>query len=259
MTDRRPWASAAEKRRFLLVALASFAVAAAAVAPASVGAWALTRSSPLFSVTGAEGTLWRGRLTGVSYNGVLVGDVDYRLAAMPLFIGRIAIDAQSSNGALLGRARLSMGAGGADLRDVSAEFNLGAIRRYTFFGARYQGIARLKAGRLALSKDRCVAQAAMFSTTAFDALAKSWSSEAFPLDGAIACQDGALVADLSGESVEGKAAIGMTIRPDFTYAVRIAAQPRRDDISRALQAFGFENKDGGLSYEAAGVLKGLNS
>ena len=113
MTDRSPWVSAVERRRFLLVAFAGFAAAAVALAPASVGAWALGRASPLLAVAGAEGTLWRGRLAGVSYNGVLVGDIDYRLAALPLFLGRIDVDAQSANGALTGRTRLSLRGGGA--------------------------------------------------------------------------------------------------------------------------------------------------
>jgi hypothetical protein len=259
MSDRTPWASVTEKRRFATIAAACFAAAAASQAPAGVGAWALKRAAPLLSVTGADGTIWRGRLTGVSYNGVFIGDIGYRLSPLALFLGRIGVDAQSAGGALSGRARVTLTPGGADFRDVDAEFNLGAIRQYTFFGARYQGLARLKAGRLKLANGGCKVDAATFSTTAFEAISRRWSDRPFPLDGAIACLDGALVASLEGESADGKAVIGLTIRPDFTYGVRIAAQPRRDDVSKALQLFGFENKDGGLSYEAAGVLKGLNS
>ncbi len=259
MKDGPSWASAAEARRFTLIALACFAAAAVAFAPASVGAWMLKRSAPLLSMTGADGTVWRGRLSGVTYNGVLIGDIDYRLFALPLLMGRIALDAHSANGALLGGARVTLGTGGIGFRDLSAEFNLGAIRQYTFFGVRYQGLARLKAHRLRLSEKECVAEAATLSTTAFEALTRQWSDGAFPIAGAIECRDGAIVAALDGESADGKASVGLTIRPDFTYAVRIAAEPRRQDVSRALQLFGFEDKGDGLSYEAAGVLKGLSS
>lgn len=259
MTARAPVMTAAEKRRFALVAGAGFAAAAVSLAPASVGAWALKRSAPLLSVTGAEGTIWRGKFSGVSYNNVLIGDISYRLSALPLAIGRIAVDAESSNGALLGRARVLLGLGGAGLRDVSAEFNLGAIRQYTFFGVRYQGAARLKADRLALSGNACVADAATISTSAFEALTKRWSGGSFPLDGAIECKDGAIIAALDGEGADGKASIRLTVRPDYTYAVRIAADPQKPEVSRALQLFGFENRGEGLSYEVAGVLKGLSS
>lgn len=253
------WASAAETRRFALVALAGFAAAALALTPADVAAWALKRASPLTSVTGASGTVWDGRLAGVSHGGVLIGDIKYRLAALPLLLGRVALEAESAGGALRGRARISVGVGGPEIRDADAEFNLGAIRQYTFFGVRYQGVARLKAERLKLSDKTCAADAATLSTSAFEALADRWSGAPLPLEGAIVCEAGAVVAALDGESADGKASVALTIRPDFTYAVRIAAEPRRQDVSRALEAFGFENKGEGLSYEAAGVLKGLSS
>ncbi len=253
------WASAAEKRRFALIALAGFAAAALALTPADVAAWMLKRASPLTAVTGASGTIWNGRLTGVSHGGVLVGDIGYRLSALSLLLGRVAVEAESAGGALLGRARFTFGVGGPEIRDVSAEFNLGAIRQYTFFGVRYQGVARLKAQRLKLSDKTCVADAATLSTSAFEALADRWSGAPLPLAGAIVCEAGAIVAALDGESADGRASVALTIRPDFTYAVRIGAAPRRQDVSRALEAFGFENKGEGLSYEAAGVLKGLSS
>lgn len=259
MSMRAPLMSAEERRRFAMIAFGGFAAAAATLAPASVGAWALKRSAPLLSITDADGTIWRGRMIGVTYNGVLIGDIRYRLSALPLLLGRIAIDAESANGALLGRGNVSLGLGGAELRDVTAEFNLGAIRQYTFFGVRYQGVARLKADRLKLTKRGCAADAATLSTSAFEALTKRWSGGAFPLDGAIECRDGAIVAALDGASLDGRASVGLTFRPDFTYAVQIAAQPKRPDVSRALQSFGFETNGEGLRYEAAGVLKGLSS
>ena len=252
-------ASAAELRRFALIALTGFAGAALVFAPASLAAWFLKRSSPLTAIAGSEGTIWKGRFSGVTHGGVLIGDVDYRLAALPLLAGRVEIEASSAGGALLGRGRVSMSPGGAEFRNVNAEFNLGAIRQYTFFGVRYQGHARLKADRLKLSKKGCVAETATLSTSAFEALTRRWSAEPFPLAGAIACEAGALTATLDGASADGKASIGLTVRPDFTYALRIAAEPRRPDVSEALQVFGFENKGDRLSYEAAGILKGLSS
>ena len=259
MSGRSFFESAAERGNFLLIALAGFTAAAVAAAPATVGVWALKRAAPMLAVTGAEGTLWSGRLSGLSYGGVLIGDVNYRLSALSLLLGRISIHADSSNGALLGQARVLLGQGRVDLREVSVEFNLGAIRQYTFFGVRYQGLARLKADRLTLSDKVCAAEAATVSTSAFEALTKRWSGSPLPLDGAVVCEGGALVGALNGESADGKAAVGLTIRPDFTYLVRIAAEPRRADVSRALQLFGFEDKGEQLSYEAAGVLKGLSS
>ncbi len=256
---KRPKALAPEKLRFALVALAGFVAALLAVAPASVASFLLTRSAPMLSISGAGGTVWRGKLSGVSYGGMAVGDIDYRLRALPLLLGRADIEAKSAGGALLGRARMTLAPGSVDLRDVNAEFNLGAIRQYTFFGVRYQGLLRLEAERLRLTRAGCSAEQATLSTTAFEALSRQWSGGPFPMAGAITCRDGAMNAALVGEGADGKANVGVSIGPDFTYSMRVAAEPRRQDVSRALQQFGFEKKGEALSYEAAGVLKGLSS
>lgn len=249
----------ADRRRLALAALAGFLFAVAAFAPAGLVAAAITRASPLAAIAGAEGSVWRGRLKGYSHNGVLIGDVSYRLHALPLLIGRLSFDVTSENGALLGAARVRLSPGSAELRDVSATFNLGAIRRYTFFGVRYQGSASLKAGRIRMARAACASEEAAISTTAFDALARRWSGGAFPMTGSIDCREGALVATLKGEGADGAATVTVTLRPDFMYGLTVAARPRRPEVRRALEAFGFEKRNDGLSYEATGALKGLTS
>lgn len=246
-------------RPLAVAALAGFVVAFIAFAPASLAAYAVTRAAPLTTIAGAEGTLWRGRLIGYAHNGVLIGDIDYRLHALPLILGRLAIDARSARGALDGAARVEISPGAVYLKDVSATFNLGAIRNYTFFGVRYQGAATLTANRLRLTRTGCVAEAARIATSAFDALARRWSGGAFPMAGPVACQDGALVATLNGEGADGAAELRVSVRPDLSYSLAVDARPRRPDVSRALEFFGFQNAGDGLSYEAAGILKGLSS
>jgi len=249
----------ADRRRLALAALAGFLIAVVSFAPAGLVAAAITRASPLAAIAGAEGSVWRGRLKGYSHNGVLIGDVSYRLHALPLLIGRLSFDASSENGALVGAARVRLTPASAELRDVSATFNLGAIRRYTFFGVRYQGSASLKAGRLRMARNACAADEAAISTTAFDALARRWSGGAFPMAGAVECRNGALVATLKGDGADGAADMTVTLLPDFRYALTVAARPRRPEVSRALEIFGFEKEGEGLTYEAAGALKGLTS
>lgn len=254
-----PAAAAREKQRFALIAAAGFVAAALTTAPASAGAWMLKRFFPLASIASAEGTIWKGKFSGVTYNGILIGDVDYRLRALPLLLARADLDARSAGGALLGRARLKFGFGSIDLSGVSAEFNLGAVRRYTFFGVRYQGSARLDAERLRLTRSGCVATRATLSTTAFEALSTQWSGGPFPVSGAITCRGGELLAALSGKGDAGSAAINISVKPDFAYSIRVAAEPRGQELSRTLEHFGFEKNGTSLSYEAVGVLKGLSS
>lgn len=249
----------ADRGRFLMLALAGFLPTLFAFVPAELAAYVIKRKAPLASIASAEGTIWRGRLLGVSYNGVALGDIDYRLHALSLVLARASIDLKSAGGALEGNGNLRIEPRAVEFRDFSATFNLGAIRNYTFFGARYQGLAKVTAQRLRLTREGCEAEAAAISTSAFDALSRQLSGGAFPMAGAIDCRDGALTASLKGEGADGAAELNVAIRTDFSYALTVAARPKRPDVSRALEFFGFENGGDSLSYEAAGVLKGLSS
>lgn len=246
-------------RWFLFVAAAGFAFAILAFAPAGLAASALKRAAPLTSIAGAEGTLWNGRLIGVAHGDVLVGDIDFRIRVWSLLLARATVDLTSANGALEGAARVRVRPGSLEFERVSANFNLGAIRRYSFFGVPYQGALIVTAERFRLTSAGCEVENAVISTSAFDALARRWSGGAFPMDGAITCLDGALVASLKGEGADGTADLRATVRPDLSYALTVAARPRKPDIGRALEFFGFEKGGDGLSYKAVGVLKGLSS
>lgn len=249
----------ADRRRLAGFALCGFVAALVVFAPAGLAASAIKRAAPLTSIVAAEGTIWKGRLLGVSYNDIPLGDIDYRLHALPLAAARAAIDLRSGGGALEGRGKLQVRPGALEFQDVSATFNLGAIRRYTFFGVRYQGAAKVTARRLQLTATGCEAEAASVSTSAFDAFSRQLSGGAFPMSGPVGCRDGVMILSLKGEGADGAAELTASVRPDFTYTLLVAARPKRPDVSRALEFFGFENGKDGLSYEAAGVLKGLSS
>lgn len=255
MNESRP-----ESRHcFIFAAVAGFALAICAFAPAGIAASALKRAVPMMSIAGAEGTVWKGRLIGVAHGDVFLGDIDFRVLASNLLIARATVDMTSAAGALEGAARVEFTPDAIELERVFVNFNLGAIRQYSFFGAPYQGALKVTAERLRLTGAGCEAENAVISTSAFDALAQRWSGGAFPMDGAIKCVDGALMASLKGEGADGAADLSVTIRSDLTYSLVVAARPRKPDIGRALEFFGFEKRGDDLSYKAVGVLKGLSS
>ena len=246
-------------RWHVIPAAVGFFIAIVTWAPAGLAAWAIKRVAPLTSFAGAEGTLWNGRLRGVSYSDVSIGDIDFRLRASGLLLLRATIDMKSANGALEGASRVHFQPGAVEFRELSATFNLGAIRRYSFFGVPYQGAASVTADRIRLTRTGCEAEKAAITTSAFEAFARRWSGDAFPMSGAIDCRGGALLVSLSGAGDDGTAELTVSVRPDFSYALTVAARPRKADVSRALEFFGFENRGDGLSYNAVGVLKGLSS
>lgn len=252
-------AFARENRRLWLAGSGAFFLAALAGAPASLGASIFEANAPLLEIAAASGTLWRGEFSGVFYNSVNLGRIGYRLSPVRLLAGRLAVDATSADGALTGRGKLSLAPSGFELKDVSAQFNLGSIRKYTFFGVRYQGVATLTAKSLALSKGACKAEEARLSTTMLDGLARQWSGSAFPLQGGFECKDGDLVLTLAGSNSDGAMRLEAAIAPDLSYKMTFAAEPARAEVGVALRQFGFEGDNARLSLRAVGKLKGLSS
>lgn len=252
-------AFARENRPLWLAGSGAFLAAALAGAPASLAASILEANAPLLEIGAASGTLWRGEFSGVYYNSVNLGRIGYRLSPVRLLAGRLAVDATSTDGALTGKGKLSLTPSGFELKDASAQFNLSAIRKYTFFGARYQGVATLAAKSLALSRRACKAEEARLSTTMLDGLARQWSGATFPLQGGFECKDGDLVLTLAGNSNDGAMRLEAAIAPDLSYRMTFAAEPARAEIGVALRQFGFEGDNSQLSLHAVGKLKGLSS
>ncbi len=246
-------------RTLWIAGAASFFASALANAPASLGAAIATRNAPLLEISGAKGTIWRGQIKDVVYNRILIGDVAWRLDPLGLLTGRLVADATSEGGALNAKGRVSISPTTIEIRNATALFNLSAIRQYTFFGARYQGSARLAAKSLALSKTGCRAEGASVSTDALDTLAKQWSGAALPLAGDVGCDGGKLNLTLAGKGEDGAVRIEVSVAPDLAYTMTFMAEPRRDEVSRTLRLFGFEGDGDRLSWRAVGQLKGLSS
>jgi hypothetical protein len=250
---------APRNRALLAVGAGAFVIGAIANAPAEIAANLAADAAPLLEIGGTSGTLWRGELTDVSYDGIALGRISFRLEPIGLLTGKVVARVTSSGGALAAKGRVTMSPTSIDLHDAGGEFNLSAIRRYTFFGARYRGSANFSAGRLQLSKAGCRAENARVSTNALETLTSQWRSDALPLAGDIQCVDGKLKVVLTGENRDGLARLEAFVAPDFSYTMTFTASPRRADISDALRLFGFEGDNANLSYRAAGRLKGLTS
>jgi len=252
-------AFAREHRLLWILGAVAFLAGGVVSAPASWLAAAATANNPLLEIGGAEGTIWRGTFVDASHDGVPLGRIDYRLNPLSFLGGRISADVAASGGALSATGNISAGAHRFDVSGADARFNLAAIRRYTFFGLRYQGIARLKAHRIVLSKKTCEAEGVEISTNALDPLARRWSGAGLPLSGGAKCENGNLVVTLVGENVEGGIVLTATVAPDLIYAITVTATPKRKEVGAALRAAGFEGDNGALAFRAAGRLRGLMS
>ena len=237
----------------------AFCLAAVAGAPAGVLASILEAGTPLLEIGGAEGTVWRGEFADVSYNSMALGRVGYKWKPAQILMGRLTVEATGADGALTGRGVFAVTLSGYEATDISAQFNLAAIRKYTFFGVPYQGVATLTARSLALSRNGCNAEDAKVSTTMLDGVARGWSGASLPLTGGFGCKDGELTLTLSGRNSDGVVRVEAAFAADLTYTMTVAAEPGRAEVGAVLRQLGFEGDNARMSLRAAGKLKGLTS
>lgn len=250
---------ARENRLLWFAGGGAFCLAAIAGALAGLAGSMLEANTPLLEIGGAEGTVWRGEFADVSYNSLALGRISYKLHPAQILIGRLAVEATSADGALVGRGGITLTQAGFEAKKISAQFNLAAIRNYTFFGAPYQGVATLTAQSLELSRNGCKAVDARVSTTMLDGVVRSWAGGSLPLNGGLDCKDGKLMLALSGRNTDGVVRVEAAIAPDLSYTMTVAAEPIRDEVGVALRHLGFEGDNAQLSLRAAGQLKGLTS
>lgn len=248
-----------QNRLLWFAGAAAFAVALIAMMPASIAAAMIRAQAPLVEIGAANGTIWNGVFEGVRYDVINLGDVRYRLSPVMLIAGKFSGEASASGGALNAKGDFALSGSGLSFENAIADFNLGAIRRYSFFGVPYQGVASFSAKSLRLSKTKCEAEGAIVATDMFDSVARRWNFSALPLEGTITCRDGNLVVAMSGNNADGAMLAEAVIDSALAYRLDFRVTTKRREIDTALRQIGFEEDGGKLSLQAAGRLKGLNS
>jgi len=246
-------------RPLWIAGVGGFLLSAAVLAPASLVAAIAKTRAPLLEIGSSKGTFWRGAFYDVAYNGILLGDISLDIKPLSLLAGSLVIDAASRGGALSAKGRAYLSPSTVEFRDVTALFNLEAVRQYTFFGARYQGSARIEAKSLRIRRASCDATDARIATDALDTLSRKWSGASFPLAGDIECADSQLHLKMKGRNDSASAQMIVSVKPDLSYTIILTAEPARAEIDDALRIFGFEGDGEQLSWRAVGKLKGLKS
>lgn len=132
-----------------LIAALAFAAIIVARLPASWVSGFLPKD-----VTCAEisGTLWRGSCSGLVAQGTSLGDLAWRLSAMPLLLGRVAssVDLQHPNGTATADVEVRPG-GAIEARQVAADFQIDP-RAMTQIPPDLRGRVHAQLARLRLEK-----------------------------------------------------------------------------------------------------------
>jgi hypothetical protein len=150
----------------------------------------------------AYGTIWNGRVHGLSLNGAPVQEVAVSLRPLALLRGQLAVDWQLADSSARGEGRLALGR--RQLRLTDTEMTLQASR----LGARaWPGLdpaARVfvTIDRLVLDGDRCIEAQGQARTAALVTMAQAYDVSGPVLDGVLGCRDGELRLTLAGESAD---------------------------------------------------------
>jgi hypothetical protein len=239
-------------RRLLAVAAFAAGFQLTATAPASL---ATAFSGGRLTVAKASGTLWNGRLSDARLNGVALGEVVFSVDGLSLFTLGPTAHLRLDGGALGGEGRVRASFGGLSVFDARLEFDLAAAGRYAFLGAPLEGKVRATVRELKLNRSGCAAADIDVWTDVLAAPARRLDGAPLDLSGGASCADGALLADLSGESADGSARLNLAVAPDMTYTLDAAAEPARAEIAEALRVFGFREGEGAMSLAMSGVLR----
>ncbi|NWG71579.1 MAG: type II secretion system protein N [Parvularculaceae bacterium] len=241
--------------RFLL-ALAGFVAGfqVTAQAPASL-AVSLLGGSDRLTVAKTEGTLWSGVLVDARAGGVALGDVSFSLRGLSLLTGAASADVRLEGGAVFGSGRVRASFGGIEISDAQFDFDLATARRYMFLGAPLEGRLSGVVRELKLAPKGCAAADIDLRTNVLAAPARRFRGAPLDLAGGASCVNGAIIATLAGESVDGAVRLRLAVRPDMTYTLDATAAPARAELAEALRVFGFTQGEGAMSMAMSGAFR----
>lgn len=260
MSDDQSTAGGLSNRVIGLIFSGVFALVLIAQLPATIATSLIARVDPRFTYGEASGTLWRGNIADAGFNGISLGDIEYKVSPLSLLTLGVAAETSLSGGAITGDGnfRISM-AQQLSIRDASFDVDLARVANKGLLGEPVRGGARISASSFHYSRAGCKNGQGKVWTNAINGTVARFNGAAMPLAGPIGCDEGNLQIALSGSSADGTADVKISVRPDFTYEVTATVKPLRDDVSSALILIGFEAQNGTLTYGSAGALKGPGS
>jgi general secretion pathway protein N len=152
-----------------------------------------------------QGTIWNGRVVGLTFQGQPYGDLRTRLRLQELTLGRLAFDVRLQSAGVRGLGIIRpVGFNAIEATDVQLELDLSALHMLDPRLRSVGGEIALQSSKVMLDSRGCVeaigtASSDMLSRVAM-ALGQSWSS----VSGELRCEAGALVVPLEGGGPEGE-------------------------------------------------------
>lgn len=154
--------------------------------------------------TSARGSVFSGRIEGLSVKGTEYGTADLSLVPAAILQRKISYEVDWTGPKGIGSSRVSLRRiDEIELTDFKIDLDLAAFARSARWVEKSGGRVRLEGAQLSFTKGRCAQASGRASSDVLernrDVLGAGWSA----LEGELRCEDGALVVPLMSENASG--------------------------------------------------------
>ncbi len=202
-------------------------------------------SSSGLSWARAEGTIWKGRITGLAYGAQPIGAAHLRLRPASLLGGHVSYDVQWAGPPGRGSGTLSAGRNeDYAIADLRLEASISALNGAADWVRANGGELRIRADKIRFSGGRCMEAVGTVSTDVLTRAAMAWGQTWPDVSGELSCDAGMLLVPLEGERngaerVQAVARIGI-VEASSVEASVVNADPQLEN-ALALMGFVYEN------------------
>jgi len=208
-----------------------------------------------FENRGISGTVWDGEIRGIVVEGQPIGDLEVRLKALPLLLGRVDTDAGLIGSGIDVSGKLTIGLRMVSIRDLDASVDLERLRLRDTLGQRLRGTFDAEIDEIVFVGGDC-RRASLTAST--DTLAKSlgaFASRGFTISGEGRCEEGRLVLPMEGAGPDAAVDVMLSLSGAGDYSSRLAVIPERTELGLFLKNFGFREEGDAFVTDRAGHVR----
>lgn len=202
-----------------------------------------------FNWSQAEGTIWSGRINGISIRGQPFGDAVIKFRPFDLISGFVGYDVQWGGAGGRGSGRLALRSGQIEATGLRLEQQIAGLEGLASNVRAIGGVIRFDGGSVLLRDGKCTNAAGAASTDALTRIAALYGREFPLLSGKLSCVSGEIGLQLAGISVAGDQ-ISVSLSAAGNGRSRFTAQAMTKDsqIALLLASSGFVSEAGEWVY-----------
>lgn len=241
------------RRSMLALFCLVLAVGLGARLPLSVAVGIAVPERLALSYRAVIGTVWNGRLEGVTLAQHFLGDITLALRPWSLFAGRLSSDWTLDRAGLEGRGRMTRGLGGdIRLREIELDGRVSDLPTLISLTGRFG----LQAGHVHWGADGCRSAGGRVETDALTGGLPQLDWRGPVLVGNLACEGKALRLEMAGAQAGERFDVTAMLYPDRRYDLTVTVATESGRLQSTLPLFGFMPvAGGGLRLEQTGSLK----